>query len=175
MISAARRDLNLESISAALQDLKISLDFTAKALVDLVYMYGKFMAFLVTSRRALWLKQGLTDKTLKKSLFSIPFQGKLLFSKTLKLSRWCRRAGWVLFCYIGGVSISHSGHLGCIHSGSSCGRSFGHLRGNLARVHLRQMDSGYCAKWLLHRVCQRTSARKFLYPQRFTPSFCKCA
>lgn len=79
--AAVRRGGDVESISATLQDLKLSADFGTGAAVDLVQRFAKVMVFPVT---ALWLKQWSADTASKQALYSIPFQGRLLFGNTLE-------------------------------------------------------------------------------------------
>ena len=52
--------------------------------MDLVKLLAKIMAFAVTAKRALWLRHWVADSIFKLSLCNIPFNGKVLFGKTLE-------------------------------------------------------------------------------------------
>ncbi|KAM8930089.1 uncharacterized protein RCH25_006001 [Pelodytes ibericus] len=77
--SGVSRSRLLES----LRKIKLAIDFSSEASIDLVKTISRSMVLTVASRQALWLRNWVADNSSKNSLCSLPFQGEMLFGKYL--------------------------------------------------------------------------------------------
>lgn len=71
-------------IVTALEELNLTVTLLAEASIDLVKLLGRLMVHSVTAKRALWLRHWVADSASKQALCNIPFNGKMLFGKTLE-------------------------------------------------------------------------------------------
>ncbi|KAM8945428.1 uncharacterized protein RCH25_048699 [Pelodytes ibericus] len=78
-----REGRSRSSLMSSLQDIKLAVDFTTEASVDMVKAVARCMAFSVSAKRALWLRSWSADASSKNSLCSLPFHGDMLFGKNL--------------------------------------------------------------------------------------------
>ncbi|XP_040207078.1 uncharacterized protein LOC120940879 [Rana temporaria] len=82
--AALKAETGSEALIQTMEDFDLAADFIAEASMDLTKLLAKIMAFAVTAKRALWLRHWGADSTSKLSLCNIPFNGKVLFGKTLE-------------------------------------------------------------------------------------------